>query len=236
MEVWQSLVYCSILERCRSEMAREFESHRFRTICEGNVSFIYRIINKINNKCYIGKTEKSVDTRFRQHIAESKRERCKNRPLYRSFNKYGVENFHIEILEETNNPEEREIYWIEKFGTFKDGYNATKGGDGKSYIDEKLIISMLIENNFNCGKVGKLLNHDFSTIKKIAVKYNIFVEVGVPKGEDHSCSVLTESDVIAIKKLHIPNKFGKHKISKLLNLPLNAVDGVLRGKSWRFVE
>ena len=30
MEVWQSPVYCSSLENCRSEMVREFESHRFR--------------------------------------------------------------------------------------------------------------------------------------------------------------------------------------------------------------
>ena len=30
MEVWQSPVYCNSLENCRSEMVREFESHRFR--------------------------------------------------------------------------------------------------------------------------------------------------------------------------------------------------------------
>ena len=28
--------------------------------------------------------------------------------------------------EETNNPEEREVYWIEKKQSFKNGYNATK--------------------------------------------------------------------------------------------------------------
>ena len=30
MEVWQSLVYCTCLENRRTEMFREFESHRFR--------------------------------------------------------------------------------------------------------------------------------------------------------------------------------------------------------------
>ncbi len=30
MEMWQSPVYCNSLENCRSEMVREFESHRFR--------------------------------------------------------------------------------------------------------------------------------------------------------------------------------------------------------------
>ena len=34
MEVWSSLVYGSSLENCRTEMFREFESHRFRQIGE----------------------------------------------------------------------------------------------------------------------------------------------------------------------------------------------------------
>ena len=41
----------------------------------------------------------------------------------------------IELIEETNNPEEREKYWIEIYGSFKNGYNATIGGDGKPYLD-----------------------------------------------------------------------------------------------------
>lgn len=38
-------------------------------------------------------------------------------------------------------PEEREVYWIEKFHSFKNGYNATVGGDGRKYLDYDLIIS-----------------------------------------------------------------------------------------------
>ena len=55
--------------------------------------------------------------------------------------KYGIENFHIELIEETNNPEEREVYWIEQKRSFKNGYNATIGGDGKKYIDYDLVIA-----------------------------------------------------------------------------------------------
>ena len=39
--------------------------------------------------------------------------------------KYGVENFQIELLEETDIPEEREVFWIEQKGSFKNGYNAS---------------------------------------------------------------------------------------------------------------
>lgn len=74
------------------------------------MAYIYLIANDVNEKCYVGKTEKSLSRRFQEHCAESKRERNKNRPLYRAMNKYGVEHFSISLLEETNQPEEREIF------------------------------------------------------------------------------------------------------------------------------
>lgn len=55
--------------------------------------------------------------------------------------KYGIEHFSIELIEETDNPKEREVYWIEYYGTFKNGYNATFGGDGKRYIDYDLVVA-----------------------------------------------------------------------------------------------
>lgn len=55
--------------------------------------------------------------------------------------KYGVENFTIEEIEKTDNPEDRERYWIEYFGSFKNGYNATIGGDGRPYIDYDLVVA-----------------------------------------------------------------------------------------------
>ena len=54
--------------------------------------------------------------------------------------KYGIEHFHISLIEETNNPNEREKYWIEQKRTFKNGYNATKGGDGTAYLDYDVLI------------------------------------------------------------------------------------------------
>lgn len=103
---------------------------------------IYCITNDINNKKYIGKTIHSIKQRFQEHIRESKKARSKDRPLYRAINKYGIEHFHIEILEQcsTENGNIREQFWIKRFNTFHYGYNATKGGEGTPYLDEKLII------------------------------------------------------------------------------------------------
>jgi len=43
-------------------------------------------------------------------------------------NKYGIEHFHIEEVEnviDISLLEEREKYWIKYFNSFKEGYNAT---------------------------------------------------------------------------------------------------------------
>ena len=110
------------------------------------MAYIYKIINDINDKVYIGKTENDIQTRFRQHCADSKRQSIEKRPLYRAMNKYGLEHFHIELIEETNNPEEREIYWIEQYDSYHKGYNATLGGDGKCLYDHEAILALLKEN------------------------------------------------------------------------------------------
>lgn len=47
------------------------------------MAFIYKITNDVNGKVYIGKTLFSVEKRWKEHFKDSKKERCKNRPLYR---------------------------------------------------------------------------------------------------------------------------------------------------------
>ena len=116
--------------------------------------YIYKITNQINQKVYVGKTTKTIEKRWNEHISDSQRENICNRPLYKAFHKYGIENFKIEMLEEcdVNILSEREIYWIEKLGSFKYGYNATLGGDGKSYADYDLIYH-LYQSGYNVKEI-----------------------------------------------------------------------------------
>ena len=99
------------------------------------MAYIYTITNKSNHKQYVGKTNRTVEQRWKEHLLEINQERSKNRPLYRAMKKYGVDNFVIEELEEVDlsEAEEKEKYWIETLRTYKDGYNATLGGDGKPF-------------------------------------------------------------------------------------------------------
>lgn len=141
------------------------------------MAYIYKITNKVNNKIYIGKTEFSIEKRFKEHCNDAFKERNEKRPLYLAMKKYGINNFSIELIEETLNPEEREKFWIEKTGAFKYGYNATIGGDGKRYLDYDLIIATYQEVQ-NIAEVARILNisrdsvHDILEEKNIDIKLN----------------------------------------------------------------
>ena len=71
-------------------------------------------------------------------LSRCKKPRCEKRPLYDAFNKYGIENFTMTLIEETDNLEEKEKFWVDYYDTYKNGYNATKGGDGKPLYDYQL--------------------------------------------------------------------------------------------------
>jgi hypothetical protein len=101
---------------------------------------IYKITNQVNGKVYVGKTEQTIEKRWKQHLADYKRARCKDRPLYRAFIKYGPDSFSISVLEQTSKTAEQEIYWINFYDSYKNGYNATKGGDGVLRIDRKDVL------------------------------------------------------------------------------------------------
>ena len=101
------------------------------------MGFIYKITNNINNKSYIGKTERSIEIRYKEHLRHKD---YLDLPLYRAFNKYGVENFSVSQIEECDNKDldNREIYWINYYKTYLDGYNCTAGGEGgiKTYEED----------------------------------------------------------------------------------------------------
>lgn len=104
-----------------------------------NKGKIYKIVNIINNKVYIGKTTSSISQRFQRHINDSKR---LNTKLARAIKKYNESNFVITQIEECDisTLDKREKYWID-FYTKKIGkenmYNMTSGGDGgNTYLDK----------------------------------------------------------------------------------------------------
>lgn len=133
------------------------------------MAYIYKIVNIVNSKIYIGKTYSSIQERWKEHCKDYTRKNQENRPLYRAMNKYGIEKFYIEIVEEVdtlvNNLEERERYWIEYFNSFKKGYNATLGGDGRPYLDYDLIVDTYKELQ-NQKEVAQKLKISIESVRR----------------------------------------------------------------------
>ena len=98
---------------------------------------IYRIINKINGKLYVGQTVKTIEKRWDGHKRSSK---TKDFPIYYAMRKYGIENFYIELLDTAQDQEEldlKEVYYSEFYDTMTPNvYNLIVGNGGGHMSEE----------------------------------------------------------------------------------------------------
>ena len=129
------------------------------------MAYVYKITNCINQKIYIGQTSFSIEKRWKEHIQDIYKHL--DRPLYRALAKYGVENFIIELIEETDFPNEREEYWIQYYQSFHNGYNVTTGGEGRPKVftpEEVEAIVTLYGQKESIRNIAATLEMDPSTI------------------------------------------------------------------------
>ena len=140
------------------------------------MGYIYKIQNIINNHLYIGQTVKSLEKRFQQHRNNYDKPYFSHLPLYRAFQKYGLENFIFEKVEEVENEklDEREKYWINYYNSFYDGYNATLGGRSVSLYNwdwEEIYELYMIHKS--ARRVAKIIRCDHSTIDNLLNLHNV---------------------------------------------------------------
>jgi group I intron endonuclease len=96
---------------------------------------IYRIVNKVNGKSYVGQSV-NIEKRLKTHFWAAFKEHLPsyNYHIYQAIRKYGKENFETEILETIPNIDieklnELEIKYIKQFNSYEKGYNMNTGGD-----------------------------------------------------------------------------------------------------------
>jgi len=130
---------------------------------------VYKITNLVDGKCYVGRTKREIEQRFKEH-------QNANSCIGEAIRKYGAENFKIEVIEKcatANKLEIREKYWIKKLNTqFPNGYNLVSGRIGnpkyKKFPDLKKFINMKKINIWDvirvtfAGKWTILILHELS--------------------------------------------------------------------------
>jgi group I intron endonuclease len=107
---------------------------------------IYKTINILNNKFYVGKDQNNDSTYFGSGLY-----------LKRAIKKYGIKNFRKEILEYCNSISqlnEKEIFWIKELDAVNKGYNIAEGGAGGNTLKGKTKkeLNLIKEKHSNAAK------------------------------------------------------------------------------------
>lgn len=109
--------------------------------------YIYKATNKINGKSYVGQTC-DFHSRVWQHQRCYEKEDC---DFHRAIKEFGFDNFSWEIIETCESEDracELEKYYIEKFNTYRDGYNMTKGGKCAPYHNARAVVLLTLDGQY----------------------------------------------------------------------------------------
>lgn len=137
---------------------------------------IYKIINKINGKMYIGSAV-DIQKRWIKHKSDLRKNKHHSKKLQNSWNKYGEQNFIFEIVEECEKNKDlllsKESYYFILYDTVKNGYNcAIKAGSpmfGKKHSEET-------KKKISKSNKGKKRTEEFKQKLSIAHKGKILSE------------------------------------------------------------
>lgn len=176
---------------------------------------IYKIENLINHRVYIGQS-KDIYKRYHSHHKSdcyNIKSPAYNFQIYQAIRKYGEENFIINVLEicEENQLDEKECYWIKYYNSYKNGYNATEGGQYWS-------------NNI----------HSEETEKKRKKTRELNQSL---KGQNHPRAKLTNNEVINIRQRYIDGESVKeiYQDYKLIYKNINTFRRIVLGKTYKEV-
>lgn len=193
---------------------------------------IYMYTNKINGMKYVGQTVCRLSKRHNEHLKRD------NSYIDKALRKYGENNFTLEILEdnicdadELNN---KEIYWINYYDSFNNGYNLTKGGKGSLKFDaaDALKIIYLLENSNNTMKeIGEKFGYSIGTISGINLGNICFQNnIEYPIRKNRITQKYNQDDLDVVIDLLKNTEYTFQKISDVVDASFSYVCDVNRGR------
>ena len=142
--------------------------------------YIYKTINLINGKLYIGQHRYSKTGIDKSYIGSGKL-------LRKAIDKYGIKNFKCEIIDEAETKEEldnKEIKWIEYYRNQEiELYNIVKGGTGGDTNGGKTF-SKEWREKISKSQIGKKLTEEHKKKLSIAHKGQKPWNKGIPQSEE----------------------------------------------------
>lgn len=173
--------------------------------------FVYKYTNKINGKVYIGQT-------IREHSRYCEHKNAKgDSTFHNAIKKYGFDNFEYEIIAYADTKEMLnyvERYYIRKYNAFaKNGYNMTKGGDGRLGFHQPQYVRDAVRK----AHLGKVVSEE--TRRKMSIsgkgKHNHKGELnpnwrGGKKEKEYVPRELINQHISEAKKGCTPWNKGKH--------------------------
>ena len=100
---------------------------------------IYKAVNKLNGKIYIGQTQHTLDERKSQHV--KKAHGGVKTHFYDAIRKYGDDAFEWSVVctvETKHDLNLLETFYIQKYDSIKNGYNMVDGGDNNVMCIEEV--------------------------------------------------------------------------------------------------
>lgn len=126
---------------------------------ENPTNGIYKIVNSITKKVYIGRSD-DIEARWKEHKKDLKKKKHYNKELQNDWNTYGKDNFSFEIIEKCSysDTKYRELYYMFQFDNV---YNK---------VSNKEKITYNLTESLNEIKLKKY--NDLKFYYQITTKYN----------------------------------------------------------------
>lgn len=203
------------------------------------MNYIYKYTNKVNNKNYIGKTNRPNRRKY-EHLYSSANN--SQYVFHKAIRKYGIHSFDYEILEEIAGAEweDRETFYIKKFNSLvPNGYNVATGGqsgpsltgfENFNSILNKKQLDLIIDRLKNTEDSYTDIARDFKISRHTIIRLNIGTTYINPEIEyPIRKRYLTNDEVDVIIELLETTEKRHSEIAELFNTTRSAVTHINNG-------
>ena len=156
----------------------------------------------VDDKYYIG-CSIDIEKRIKEHQNALIKDAHPNAHLQSTYNKYGQVVF--EVLEECSIDKlhEREIFYINQFNSFKNGFNKTNGGDGGGFGEGNSQAKHTEEEYLSVLRLLAYTNNTFSKISEVTgISINIIKHISRQSTHSYLQKLDPEAYAVVTNKLN----------------------------------